>query len=602
MSNLLQFQDVSKSYGLKNLFDCASFAVNEGEHVGVIGANGAGKSTLFKILVGQESPDSGIYSKSRSLRLGYLAQEDDWSIDQSLENLLSSRSSKPLWKHKEFAVGFGMDEQKFSMPLRELSGGYRMRAQLLCMIAEEPNLMLLDEPTNYLDLESLLFLENFLSAHESAFMVISHDRRFLNQISDHVLEVESPDLTKFPGNVDDYFEQKELLRVQLEKEALKQDAKRKHIMNFVDRFRAKATKARQAQSRLKLLEKMPTIDIKALPLRARIQIPPARSTGRLIASLKEVDLGYPGKRVLSDVNVEIERGDRIGVVGPNGAGKSTLLKALSQKLLPINGNVVWGPGVEVSYFSQHLGDALNMSATVESEISRLAHPEVMPQEVRALAGSLLFKDELDLQKKISVLSGGEKSRVALAQILLKKAPFLVLDEPTNHLDFDTVESLSQALSLFEGTLVVVSHDRDFISRVCSKILEIKDGRLNLYPGNYEEYLWSLFQGSYGTLQSSSEEKNAFAAPAVGDQSGQVFTSKSGLSKEQRKELREAEEKAKTAEKLYLKCERDVDRLSSEVIDGAPGAVDALNKAYKALEDAEKAWMECMEQVEKLAAR
>jgi ATP-binding cassette subfamily F protein 3 len=364
-------------------------------------------------------------------------------------------------------------------------------------------------------------------------------------------------------------------------------------MYFVDRFRAKATKARQAQSRLKLLAKMPTVEIKALPVRARIQIPPVRLTGRSIVRLSGVDLGYPDKRVLRGLDLEIERGDRIGVVGPNGAGKSTLLKALSQKLEPQAGALEWGVGVGAAYFSQHLGDALNMTSTVESEIARGAHRDVLPQEVRALSGSLLFKDELDLQKTISVLSGGEKSRVALAQVLLKKTPFLVLDEPTNHLDFDTVESLSQALEQFDGTLVVVSHDRDFISRVASKILEIKDGRVNLYPGNYEEYLWSVTRGSYGSLGTAQEmTTNVARPPAVTAPNAEPEASVAER-KEKRKQLREAQERAKEAEKRYLKWEREVKRL------GEGGDVNELAAAYRELEAAEEAWMKELEVVEGL---
>jgi ATP-binding cassette, subfamily F, member 3 len=467
----------------------------------------------------------------------------------------------------------------------------------MCMIAEEPNLMLPDEPTNYLDLESLIFLESFLCDFQAAFMVISHDRRFLNQISDHILEVEAPDLIKFPGNLDDYFEQKELLRAQLEKEALKQEAKKKHIMNFVDRFRAQATKARQAQSRLKQLDKMPDVHIKALPVKARIQIPAVRSTGRLIVRLKDVDLGYGAKVVLQGLNLEIERGDRIGVVGPNGAGKSTLLKALSQKLEPLRGSLEWGPGVDAAYFSQHLGDALDMSATVDDEIAKGAHRDVLPQEVRSLAGSLLFKDELDLQKKISVLSGGEKSRVALAQILLKKTPFLVLDEPTNHLDFDTVESLSQALGSFSGTQVVVSHDRDFISRVCSKILEIKDGQVNLYPGSYEEYLWSVTRGSYGSLGTAADLVITDGSALTQGSGAAEAVDESALArKERRKQFRDAEARAKEAEKRYLKFEREVARLSGE---RAGTAVQELAEAYANLQKAETEWMACIEEVDRL---
>jgi len=603
MANLLQFQRASKAYGLKVLFDEADFSVDEGEHIGVIGANGAGKSTLFRILVGQEQLDSGIYAKSRDLRLGYLAQEDDWRLDSSLESELSEHSSKPLWKMKELAVGLGMHESQFSRPLKELSGGFRMRAQLVSLLAAEPNLMLLDEPTNYLDLESLLFLEHFLIDYPGAFLLISHDRRFLKHVADHILEVEAPDLTKFPGDIDDYFDEKRVLREQLEKEAMKQEAKRKHIMDFVNRFRAKASKARQAQSRMKFLEKMPSIEIRALPIGARIQIPAPVSTSKLIVRLSDATLGYGDRPILSDVRFEITRGDHIGVVGPNGAGKSTLLKALSGVLKPISGELEWGQNMRIGYFAQHLTESLDLNATVEQEMQRKAHPDVLPQEVRNLAGSLLFRDEEDLRKRVGVLSGGEKSRVALGQILLEKNPVLVLDEPTNHLDFDTVESLSQALTAYPGTLIVVSHDRDFISRVSNKILQIDHGKVLAFPGTYEEYAWSLERGSYGGPAPAAAPKTET----------QVATPKASTphadAKERRKEwsrdLRQSQEQARLMEREHRSLELRLVQLTEALNKGglAPAvlaqvAVDT-HETQKQLEVAEEKWMSCLEKIEVL---
>lgn len=603
MANLLQFQNASKAYGLKKLFESADFSVDEGEHIGVIGANGAGKSTLFRILVGEESLDSGIYAKSRDLRLGYLAQEDDWKLDTSLEHELTERTAKPLWKMKEIGLGLGLAEEHFSRPLHELSGGFRMRAQLLCMLAAEPNLMLLDEPTNYLDLESLLFLEHFLVDYPGAFLLISHDRRFLKRVADHILEVEAPELTKFPGDIDDYFEEKRVLREQLEREAMKQDAKRKHVMDFVNRFRAKASKARQAQSRMKFLEKMPSVEIKALPVHARIQIPAPVPTSKLIVRMTDATLGYGHRPILRDVRFEIARGDHIGVVGPNGAGKSTLLKALSGLMTPLQGAIEWGPNMRIGYFAQHLTESLDLKASVEEEMRRKAHPDVLPQEIRNLAGSLLFRDEEDLNKRVGVLSGGEKSRVALGQILLQRNPVLVLDEPTNHLDFDTVESLSQALALYPGTLIVVSHDRDFISRVSTKILQIDHGHVLAFPGNYEDYAWSVERGSYGMnpAHTPSVSRDSPAEPATKNAGADLKERR----KELNRELRSTAERAKILEREHRTLEASLSKLSSALLAGGlpPSQLaemgQEMHETQTRLEHTEGEWMSCLEKIEAL---
>lgn len=500
--NLLQLNNGYKQYGSKHLFEDARFAINEGEHVGVIGPNGAGKTTLFKILVNQISLDSGELIKSQRLNIGYLEQEAKEPLDISAEEYLSTTCTTPLWELKQLGKDLGLLESHFAVPFHQLSGGYRMRMKLVSLIGREPNLMLLDEPTNFLDLESIMALEKFLRDYQGAFMLISHDREFLRRVTDHTLEVESGEITKFPGNIDDYFEQKAQLRMILEAQAANQENKRKHLQDFIDRFGAKATKARQAQSRAKQLQKMDKIEIKDLPVRAKIAIPSPISTGKEILNLIRADLGYDGKSIITGCDLRLERGTHLGVVGFNGAGKSTLLKSLAGRLPLVSGERKLGHNVSLSYYAQHVSEELNPNDTVFDSLQRVAQKDISTQEILSIAGSLLFSGEA-VQKKISVLSGGEKSRVALGQILLQRSPLILMDEPTNHLDFDTVEALTSALKDYDGTVVVVSHDRSFIGRIATKILEIRDGGAEIYPGTYDDYVWSLENGSLKVRSESS---------------------------------------------------------------------------------------------------
>lgn len=494
MGNLLQLQKGSKSFGPRKLFDEAQFAINEGEHVGVIGPNGAGKTTLFKILTNQESLDDGIVVKAKNLQLGYLAQHDHWLPNETVEMYLSEGCITPLWELKSLGHGLGLTEEIFSKPIMSLSGGYRMRCKLLYLIGQEPNLMLLDEPTNYLDLETTLVLEKFLQGYKGAFLLISHDREFLKRTTDHILEIEQGDITKFNGNIDDYFEQKIMLRTQLEARAMSLKEKKEEVLKFVARFGAKASKASQAQSRLKSLDKMETIELKPLAVSASIKIPPPVRTGKLITTIENADMGYDEKIVLNNVNFKFHNSDHIAVVGLNGAGKSTFLKVLARVMEPLSGKLELGLNVSIGYYAQHVAESLNSSSTVIDEMLKKAHDSITRQDALNMAGSLLFSGD-DIKKKVSILSGGEKSRVALGQILLQKAPCLVLDEPTNHLDFQTVEALTQALMNYEGTVAVVSHDRSFIRRIGTKILEINHGQVTVYPGTYDEYVWSLEKGA-----------------------------------------------------------------------------------------------------------
>ncbi|WP_347357366.1 ATP-binding cassette domain-containing protein [Bdellovibrio sp.] len=592
---LLQLQSGHKAFGSKVLFDDATFAINEGEHVGVIGPNGAGKSTLFKILVDQEHLDEGLVTKSQQLRLGYLEQEADWNVDQKVEEYLEKNCIKPLWELKQFGLKLGLTEAHFQSHLKQLSGGYRMRVKLLFLIGQEPNLLLLDEPTNFLDLETLLVLENFLQEFKGAFLLISHDREFLRRVTDHILEVESGDIVKFPGSLDDYFEQKQMLGEILQKQILSQQAKRKSIMDFVTRFGAKATKARQAQSRLKALEKMEVIEMKAAPTHSHIHIPPAVPTGKTILEVEHVDCGYGEKVILKDVSVRLERGNHLGIVGLNGAGKSTLLKSLGEQIPLVKGSIKWGHQVSFSYFAQHTPESLNPEHSVLEAMASAAHKEVTQQDVLNIAGSLLFSGD-NVHKKVKVLSGGEKSRVALGQILLQKSPLLLLDEPTNHLDFDTVEALTTALERYEGTIITVSHDRGFIGRVANKILEVNNGKLTLYPGTYDEYVWSLQKGFLAERQD--EETN----PTQRVISAKETDSPKFNYKEERKRI---ETQIKKAQKLIEDCDKKIADLSkkrdsiNETLmtatgDKASGLSKELYEISGAIEDLESTMLQAME--------
>ena len=611
MANLLQLQNGSKAYGAKLLFNEATFAINEGEHVGVIGPNGAGKTTLFKILTDLEHLDKGTVTRSKSLRIGYLAQHDKWGPEETVEEYLDKDCVTPLWELKALGKGLGLTEEIFARPVLSLSGGYRMRCKLLYLIGQEPNLMLLDEPTNYLDLETLVVLENFLQSYRGAFLLISHDREFLRRTGDHILEVEAGEIIKFNGTIEDYFEQKEMLRAQLAARAMSLQEKRKEILDFVARFGAKASKASQAQSRLKSLDKMETIELKPLPVNAAINLPAPIKTGRLILNLKNVDLGYGEKVILKNVNFMLEKGDHLAVVGLNGAGKSTLLKALADILPPLHGEVEIGPLVTIGYFAQHVAESLTATDTVLEAMSRDAHPDVTRQEALNLAGSLLFSGDA-VKKKVSVLSGGEKARVALGRFLLLRCPCLILDEPTNHLDFQTVEALTQALVKYQGTVVVVSHDRSFVRRIGTKILEIRKGSVELYPGSYDDYVWSVQQGVLSDrLHEDLPTRPSQAKATNADSSSEA--PKNNSSKENYKDkkknldrlLRQAERRIEEIDKLLptqqAKLHHLSDKLASVVGLEAQKVIKEMGEIQAQIDSLEAEWLTMSEQREQAQA-
>jgi ATP-binding cassette subfamily F protein 3 len=598
-SNLLQLQNGNKGFGGQSLFVDATFSVNEGEHVGVIGPNGAGKSTLFRILIDEEHLDEGQIIRSKELSLGYLSQHDHWGAEETGDQYLERTSRLPLWEVKALGRDLLISEEIYQRPIMSLSGGYRMRIKLVGLLGQSPNLMLLDEPTNYLDLETTLLLEKFLQNYDGAFLLISHDREFLKRTTDHILEVEAGEITKYNGNIDDYFEQKELMRSQLEARAQTMAGKRKAVLDFVARFGAKATKAKQAQSKLRSLNKMETIELKPLPTTAVIRIPPPTHVGKSVLKLSQASFAYGDRNVLNDVNIDIQRGDHAAVVGLNGAGKSTLLKGIAGTLKVKSGQREVGYQVKVGIFNQHVIEVLKPEYTVLESLQSMAHPEVGRQDILDMAGSLLFSGE-QIRKKVEVLSGGEKSRVALGQILLQKVPCLLLDEPTNHLDFQTVEALTQALTRYEGTFIVVSHDRGFIRRISTKILEVSNKQVLLYPGTYDEYIWSLQR-----RLASAEAEEIESAPQKSSTPKVNATNKV----DERQQKKEIEKKVRSLEKQIRDCEQSLHKYESdnhalnEQIIAATGnskeLVDQMSANTLEIQQCESLWIRLSEELQQI---
>lgn len=643
MSILLQVQSGEKSFGSRSLFSKASFSVEKGEHIGVIGPNGAGKTTLFRILAGQDSLDGGTITTTQGMRLGYLQQEEVLSPTETAAEYIERVSERPMWELYQLAFGLGLSDEHLQKPIRALSGGFRMRCQLLGQLGREPHLILLDEPTNYLDLESLLALEEFLIDYPGAFLLISHDREFLKRVTDHTLEIEAGDFTKFNGHIDDYFEQKAMLDEQLRTRALSLENKRQEILEFARKYGAKATKARQVQSRLKSLNKMEKIELKPLPVKARIRIPEPIRTGKLVVSFDNVSLGYGEKTVLKNVNLQMVRGTHLGVVGVNGAGKSTLLKAVAGQLSPLSGQIQFGPTVEVGYYSQHVAENLKLDQTVYEALAEVAHKDLTMQNIRDLAGQLLFSDER-IDEKLLKMSGGEKARVALGRILVQRTPLLVMDEPTNHLDFHTVEALTEALRSYEGSLIVVSHDRSFIGRVAGQILQIKDGSASVYPGTYQEYVWSLQKGvladssdstprgTAATKNSKTSEKNSSQSnlnatsrsesrsPRLesedepGDQdyfsgeTGDGPETRSPLSKEERVQnrlrMKEAQKRISYLDKKLERLNQELEELNTKAMDlrGEDAQKAMIDLAYrqKEIAELEEDWLETQSLIDQLS--
>jgi ATP-binding cassette subfamily F protein 3 len=539
---MLQLSGAGKRFGHKLLFDSLDWLITPRDRVGLVGGNGTGKSTLLKVIGGLEPLDYGTMTGMKGIRLGYLPQDglavsgrtvfaecmsvfaDLKDIEIELEALTARMSEidpasteylqiadrfeqadSEFRARNGYAIeaqvgavlaGLGFRKEDWHRQTEEFSGGWQMRIALAKLLLEKPNVLLLDEPTNHLDIEARTWLEEYLTNYEFAYVLISHDRYFLDVTVSKIAEIWNKKVTFYTGGYEKYKQQKAERLAQLEAAHKNQQDKIQQLEAFINRFRYQATKAKQVQSRIKELEKIERIELPPEEKTIHFNFPQPKPSGRVVAEFKNVAKSYGVKHVFSGVNFSIERGDRIALVGVNGAGKSTLIKLLAGTEALTAGEYSLGHNVEFDYFAQDQYKELDTNARLLDDLSDAA-PRTTQTELRNLLGCFLFSED-DVFKRIGVLSGGERNRYALARMLLRPSNFLLLDEPTNHLDMQAKDVLLDALQKFTGTIVFVSHDRYFLENVATRVFEIADGEVRIYPGNYADYLWRKQGGAEQT--------------------------------------------------------------------------------------------------------
>ena len=563
---MLTVAGLQKNFGGRELFDDVSLTLQAGERVGLVGPNGAGKSTLLKIILGQEQPDVGEVSFMRGTTVGYLPQESEPAGNETVLDVAvphdHEHDGQFVAKAKQILASLGFKQTDFERPAREMSGGWIMRGHLARLLTQEPDLLMLDEPTNHLDLETLLWFQDYLQDYPGAILLISHDREFLNQLCTHVAELRQARVLRYTGNYDQYLEQRAATEATMVATAKSQQREIERLQLFVDRFRAKNTKATQAQSKMKQIERLKeemVAPVDGPDATVGFRFPQPQRSGQKVITLEHVKFGYESalspalkhptdeqsdhaspttvrKLIYEDLNFMAERGQRIVLVGPNGAGKSTLLKLLAEVLHPLSGEHKLGHNVKHGYFAQHRAAMLNPRHKVLEEA--LDTPQrVTEQAVRNVLGSFLFRGD-DVFKPVSVLSGGEKSRLALVKLLLDPPNLLLMDEPTTHLDLASVDALIEALSQFEGTMVFISHDVHFIRELSTHVVRVEAGQLRHFPGGYQYYLDKTSQTARAALTSSSQPSarpshQPKVTPAAVESSGGARKEQKRLEAEQR---------------------------------------------------------------------
>ncbi|PKL45201.1 MAG: ABC transporter ATP-binding protein [Candidatus Riflebacteria bacterium HGW-Riflebacteria-1] len=535
----LQISNLEKSFSVRKLFSGVTFAVNPGECVALVGSNGSGKTTMMKIILGQEAPDTGKVTSPKDSRIGYLPQEifladnENWSREketmtlwelstqafdrlkaikiriETIEHEMASgeisaatqdeydhlvlefdRAGGYTWQAKTIRLlkGFGFPESRFHDPLKTFSGGWQMRAYFVRLLLSEPDYLLLDEPTNYLDISSISFLEDYLGSYTGGILVVSHDRYFLDELASSVVALMPEGSRTFRGNYSGFLEARETWAMEAQAAQDRQDRERKRVEKFIERFRFKASKASQVQSRIKQLDKIEKIgQVRALP-KLSFSFPKCESSGEIVLRGENIGRSYGDHHVLKDVSFILNRGDRLAIIGENGAGKTTLMRILAGEDAMWSGRLEGGYRVHFGYFAQDEEISFVGDETVQDRVMREAPLDAVPQ-VRNLLGAFLFSGD-DVEKSVRVLSGGEKSRLGLARMMLRPCNLLLLDEPTNHLDINSREALLNALEDFPGTIIIVSHDRFFLDSLATRILAIDNGRVTVYDGNYSQYLWA----------------------------------------------------------------------------------------------------------------
>jgi ATP-binding cassette subfamily F protein 3 len=604
---MIQLSGAGKRFGPKILFENLDWLITPQDRVGLVGANGSGKSTLLKVLCGVESLDYGSITRAKGISAGYLPQDglqlsgrsvfdECLSVFDDLHQMhremeeLAQRMGEAHLDGAEYAqiadrfqwlegsirtregyaieaqvgtvlAGLGFRKEDWGRRTEEFSGGWQMRIALGKLLLEKPNLLLLDEPTNHLDLETRNWLEDYLRSYPFAYVVISHDRYFLNVTVEKTLEIWNRAVHFYSGNYEKYLREKQKRRDSLESAYRNQRERIEQLEAFINRFRYQATKAKQVQSRIKELERMERIQVPQEERTIHFTFPQPKPSGRVVAEFKGVAKRYGEKEVFCDVSFIIERGDRVALVGVNGAGKSTLIKLLAELERLSDGEYRVGHNVEVDYFAQDQYKELNPEERMIDDLGRVA-PYKNEPELRTLLGSFLFSAD-EVFKRIAVLSGGERNRYALARMLLQPANFLLLDEPTNHLDLRAKDVLLEALEKFTGTVVFVSHDRYFIDKLATRVFEVADGGVHVYPGNYEDYLWRKQQAVNAAAagdeqeRSAAEDANAVLAVATGARGAEADSKPEPRKRVNPIKLRQMTERCQELEEAIARVEGEI---------------------------------------------
>jgi ATP-binding cassette subfamily F protein 3 len=568
---MLTIADVSKSYGTRTLFSDVSLFVARTDRLGLVGPNGAGKSTLFNLILGEEKPDSGTIEWERGADFGFLPQESAPAGDETILHIATSgKKLEPTEddfdidytlepRAKKILAGLGFKEGDADKLARSFSGGWVMRAHLARLLVAEPALLLLDEPTNHLDLEALLWFQDYLTRYPGGLLVISHDRAFLNALCTGMLELRAGTLHYYHGNYDDFLQEKEARKSQQMAQFKNQQREIAHLQKFVDRFGAKASLASRAKSKEKQIERLQEVAVDEPEdelKRINFKFPQPPRSGLKVIDLEHVQQAYGDHVVYRDLNFSAERGQRIVLVGPNGAGKSTLLKILAD-VIPIQGGTrELGSNVVCGYFAQNRLDTLKPELSVLDNVMELRTVEnqLTEQQARAILGAFLFRKD-DVYKPISVLSGGEKSRLALARLLVKPPNLLLMDEPTTHLDIPSIDALITALKNYEGTLIFISHDVHFIRALAENVLHVHSGRLTPYAGNYDYYLEkSKASDARAALTAGFTDARPKQAPAAAPAAAPKPATSASVKKPNAGELRKFREQVGQLEKRVVELE------------------------------------------------
>lgn len=615
---MLSINNLSYYIGGRPLYENASLHIKPKDKIGLIGLNGTGKSTLLRLIEGEFQPDGGEITKSNDCTIGFLNQDLlSFQSDESISKVAMQAFKKALKiqheidntlhemetnyrdelvdkltklqerfeamdgytmqaKTEEILEGIGFSTEELQKPLREFSGGWRMRVMLAKLLLEKPSLLMLDEPTNHLDLPSIQWIENYLRGYEGAVIIVSHDKQFLDNTVSTIVEVSAQQLNLYSGNYSFYLQEKEL-RSEIQKNAYEnQQQKIKQTEKFIERFRSKATKAKQVQSRVKSLERMDVVDdVINENAQVNFRFDFKQKSGRFVVNLEDVSKSYGKKEILKNTSASVERGEKVALIGANGKGKSTLLRIIAGTE-KVQGESKLGFNVNMAFYAQHQLESLHVENEILEELKQ-AGSNKTDMELRNVLGCFLFSDE-EVFKKIKVLSGGEKSRVALAKTLISEANFLILDEPTNHLDMQSVNILIQALQQFKGSFIIVSHDRYFVSEVANKIWYIEDKDIKEYPGTYEEYeYWrknNIKEESKTPPSPKPEKKQAKRENNAGRKEYDAQLKKSS------NELEALENKISQLEKSKAEVEKE---LSKPEVFGNVDFLYATNAKYESLQ-------------------